>query len=172
MYTKKLIWIFILVIVVLALIYGFNYLNRPEAPAIGKDGKIEGEYTIEGIVSLSKPYVCNFKKSDTASKISGRIYTNGVNVYSEFRILSEAFNNQEFNSFLIIRGEEAYTWTSLAPIGFKSKTVRNASTNASPKEQAQIVGIRDKLPYTCEPWIVVDKTVFDVPSWITFSELR
>lgn len=153
-------------------IFLFNYQNNKlAAPTIGIDGRINGNYAIEGIVGLGKPYVCTFEKTDGASKILGIIHTDGQKIYGEFRIKTDLVKD-EFNSFLIIKDGESYAWTSLQNVGYKSSTAKSASKNASPAEQSQIVGTRDKMDYKCELWQDADNSIFELPVWITFSELK
>jgi hypothetical protein len=153
-------------------IFLFNYQNdKIVMPTVGADGKISGNYAIESIMVLGKPYTCNFDKSDGSSKISGVIHTDGGKIYGEFKIKTDLIKN-EFNSFLLIKDNMAYTWTSLQNIGYKSSIAKSASKNASPQEQAQIVGTRDKMQYNCELWLNADNSLFETPTSITFSELK
>lgn len=163
-------WLIIIGLIVLG-VFVYIYGGQPTVPEVGEDGKISGIYTMEGIMKLDKPYRCTFEKADETSKIAGVMRTDGKNVFGEFRIKTDLVNN-EFNSFLLIKGDEAYIWTSLQNIGYKSAAAKSASKNASPLEQAQIIGTRDKVAYKCEPWLEVDNSIFDTPSWVTFTDLK
>lgn len=168
--TKKITLWLGLAIVVVAGIMVYRSTNVVESPLVASDGKVSGEYSLESIMSLGKPFVCAFEKNDDNSRIVGTIKTDSKNIFGEFRILTNLVES-EFNSFLLMKGEEAYTWTSLAPIGYRSTVAKSASKNASPTQQSQIVGTRDRLAYECEPW-ATDATIFEAPSWITFSDLK
>lgn len=169
---KKQITLILLGIVLVGLGIGaYVYGSKPMAPKVGEDGKIDGNYTIAGIMSLGKPYVCTFEKSDGASKIVGTIHTDGQNIYEEFRIRTDVVD-KEFNSFLLVKGDETYTWTSLQNIGYKSRVAKSASKNASPQEQAQLIGTRDEVAYKCEPWLEADNSIFEIPTSVTFQELK
>ena len=160
------------IIAAILVIFLFNYQNNKLiVPAVGVDGKIEGNYAIEGIMRLGKPYECTFEKTDGASRIAGIIHTDSKNIYGEFRIKTDQMKD-EFNSFLITKDEEAYIWTSLQNIGYKSPIAKSASKNASPVEQTQIVGMRDEMAYKCELWLDADSATFETPTWITFLELK
>lgn len=148
----------------------YNSFNKPELPVVATDGKVSGLYSIESIMSLGKPYICNFEKTEGDTAILGTMQTDGSGVYGEFRISTKLLDNKEFNSFLIIKEGKAYTWTSLASVGFKSSVAKSAKTNASPSEQAQIVGLRDKIQYECKPSSTIDASTFEAPDWITFKE--
>jgi hypothetical protein len=160
------------IIVAVAAGYGYNYLNKPIVPVVNTDGSIEGPYSIASIMTLGKPYRCTFEKGDGSSKIAGVLRTDGFKINGEFRISSPSLQAKEFNSFLIVKDKVAYSWTSLASTGFKGGVAESASVNASPREQAQIVGTRDKIQYKCSPLNHIDDTVFDPPSWITFTEIK
>lgn len=163
-------WITLIVLVALgAAVY--IYGNKPSAPAVGEDGKISGDYSIAGVMRLGKPYVCTFEKSDGSSSVMGVIHTDGQKIYGEFRIETKTTEAEEFNSFLVMGDGEAYVWSSLQNIGYKSKAAESASKGASPAEQGQIIGLRDKIPYKCSPWQDVDSAIFEPPTWVTFSEL-
>ncbi len=152
-------------------IYAFSYTNKPEIPIVGEDGKISGEYVIGGIMRLEKPYVCNFEKSDSVSKILGVIHTDGTNLYGEFKITTDLVEGG-FDSFLVVNNNRAYTWTSIQNVGYESPVAKSAIKNASVQEQAQIIGINDKVEYECNPWLEVDTTLFETPDWVTFPELN
>jgi hypothetical protein len=157
-------------VLALLVIFALNYEGPPEAPIAGPDGKISGEYAIEGIMRLGKPYVCTFQKTDGVSKISGVMHTDSKNIYGEFKISTDLVKG-EFSSFLLVKEGEAYTWTSLSPAGYKSPAAQSASGNSSPQEQAQIIGTGDEMPYECELW-QVDNSIFEIPSGVTFTSFK
>jgi len=153
-------------------IFLFNYQsNKITVPTVGTDGKINGSYAIEGIMKLNKPYVCTFEKTDGASTVSGVIHTDGQSIYGEFKIKTDLVKDG-FSSFLLVKGNTAYTWTSLQNIGYQSTVAKSASRNASPQEQAQIVGTRDNELYQCELWQNADNSIFEIPTSTNFSELK
>lgn len=171
--TKNQIVSWSVIIALIALgVFVYVYGSKPAIPVVRENGRISGNYAIEGIMRLGKPYVCTFEKSDGTSKIAGVVHTDGQKIYEEFRIKTDALEGKEFNSFLIIKDGEAYTWTSLQNIGYRSPVAKSASRNASPQEQAQIIGTRDKVQYECELWQEVDNTIFETPPWISFLELK
>lgn len=155
-------------------IFIFNHQSSIKVPIVGVDGKISGDYAIEGIMKLSKPYICTFEKIDETSQIAGVIHTDGKNIYGEIRIKTASIEKQ-FNSFVLVKDNESYVWTSLPGlqnVGYKFPTAKSSSKNASPQNQAQIIGTQDLAPYECKPWDNPDNTIFDIPSGITFSELN
>ncbi|KKQ78124.1 MAG: hypothetical protein A3A96_00485 [Candidatus Zambryskibacteria bacterium RIFCSPLOWO2_01_FULL_39_39] len=171
MKNKITFWLGVIAVVVVGILV-YVYGSKSATPIVAEDGKINGNYTIESIMKLGKPYICTFEKSDGISKIAGVVHTDGSKIYEEFRIRTDASEAKEFNSFLIIKDEEAFIWTSLQNIGYKSSVAKSASRNASPQEQAQIIGTKDEMSYKCEIWPEVDNTIFEPPTWVKFSELN
>lgn len=152
-------------------IFIFGYEGRPEMPAVGESGEIKGAYTLDGIMRLDKPYRCTFEKSDNTSRVKGVIHTDGQSAFGEFRIKTDLEKN-EFNSFLLIKNKEAYIWTSLQNVGFKTYVAKSAIRGASLEEQTQIVGTRDQIEYECKLWEDSGTFAFEAPSWITFVDLK
>ncbi len=142
-------------------------MNMPVTPAVGPGGSISGNYSIESIEKLGKPYECSFSKSDGSSEVSGTLQMAEGKLRGNFNISAAT----SFTSHFIIISDTTYTWTSLGAVGYKSPVAKSASKNASPIEQAQIVGTEDKEDYNCSPWNI-DPTVFELPSGINFLELK
>lgn len=168
---KQIKLILILVVLVILGIFVFKYESQPATPVVGADGDINGNYAIEGVMALKKPYICNFEKADETSKIVGTIHINGKNFYGEFRIKTDLVKN-EFSTFLLGIGGESYIWTSLGALGYKSPIAKSAGSKASPEQQAQIIGTRDIMNYQCQPWQNVDESIFQIPTSIKFSEIK
>lgn len=171
MKKDKILYSLVGIIIVVGAILVYVYGSKPTIPNVGEDGSVRGNYSIEGIMALKKPYVCSFNKSDEVSKIIGLVRTDGENMYGEFRIETNIMS-EPFSSFLIVKNNETYTWTTLAPVGYKSPVARSANVNASPTEQGQMIGTKDKVYYECKVWEDVDSTYFDLPQGITFSEMK
>jgi hypothetical protein len=160
-------WIILAAFVLIAVSVYF-YGNKPQTPEVRADGTIKGNYSTASIMSLGKPYECTFKKSDGISTISGIMHTDSKSFYVEFRIKTEELKN-ELNSLLLVKGGQAYSWISSKNVGYKSSAAKSAVKGASVAEQAQIIGTRDKVNYTCVPW-QADSTLFEIPTSITFIE--
>ncbi|MEK7635401.1 MAG: hypothetical protein AAB446_03165 [Patescibacteria group bacterium] len=165
--NKTVTWV--IIVVLLALGTGiYIYSSRPITPIAGADGTIKGNYSIESIRLLGNPYECAFIKSEGDSKIAGTVRITADQLRGDFDI---SLINSNFASHLIITGDTAYTWTSLQPIGNKGPIAKSTSQNASPIAQAQIIGEKDKIDYTCSIWNA-DTKVFEIPTGITFAELN
>lgn len=166
MFKTILGWL-ILVGFVVALVWFYKYATKVELPIVASNGEVKGEYSIGSIMALGKPYRCNFEKKDEVSSIVGIMTTDGKNVYGEFKINTELVK-EGFRSFLLIRDKAAYTWTSLSNLGYKSRVADSASKNATPEEQAQIIGLKDKIQYECMPLDSIDPSTFEVSSSVQF----
>lgn len=163
-------WLILVIFVALS-VFVYVYGSRPAMPEIGPDGRINGNYSIASIMRVGLPYKCTFEKAEGSSKILGILHTDGNNIYGEIRIKTDTLE-KEFTSFLLAKGDNAYIWTSLKPIGYKSSLAKSASKGASVQDQAQIVGTRDKMAYECELLQNLDSTIFEIPEWITFVDLK
>lgn len=146
-------------------IFIFTYNSGPASPKISEDGSISGVYSIESILSLGQPYVCNFERSDEVSKVFGLMRTDGSKIFGEFRIETELME-VPFSSFLVVKDEKTYTWTTLAPIGYEAPLNRGATNGNGP------VGTKDEIYYECKVWEEVDSTYFDLPEGVVFGEMK
>jgi hypothetical protein len=150
------------VILALLIIFGFNYFKS----------QIGSGFAIESIIKSGNPSVCTFEKKDETSTISGTVHINEQKLYGEFKIKTADSGTKEFSSFLLIKDGKAYIWTSLQSLGYTSSVAKSASGNASPQDQAQIIGTEDRLPYNCTAWQNTDNNFFQAPAGINFMELK
>lgn len=163
-------WVIAVLLVIIAVLI-YQYLSKPVVPVV-KDGAISGEYSLASLLTLQTPLKCTFEKADGVSKILATLYTNKEDVYADLRIQTDSREIGIFNGFLLIKDKTTYTWTSLSNLGYQSKTTSSASRNASAREQAQLIGLKDKLPYECNVLKEADPTLFELPTYITFSESK
>src|SRR5512136_1802137 len=132
---KKKVGLGILIVVLAAFaVYVIILLCRPVKPLVEENGNINGEYSLESIMSLKSPYKCSFTKTENDAGVAGTILTDGKSAYGEIRVLTNAVQN-EFNSFFVVKDGKAFVWTSLYPVGYKTHAAKSASKNASPSEQ-------------------------------------
>ncbi|MEK7642368.1 MAG: hypothetical protein AAB392_01090 [Patescibacteria group bacterium] len=160
---------------------GGSIIDLSEGILINQDGIIEGNYSIEDIQGVGKPYDCSFRKTDELAQVSGSIRLTENMVRGDFDIDidpkatnfgdSDTGTRAFFASHFIVAEGVTYTWTSLQNIGYKSEVVKSAKRDASQAEQAQIVGLSDKIDYHCEPWNA-NLTIFQPPNGIEFVELK
>lgn len=166
--NKQKIGIILGVLVVIVLVFIFG--REGGVPVAKEDGSIEGEYSIKNIMDLGKPYECSFAKTDGASSITGGLRISEGKVRGDFDITLQALDGGSFASHLIVNDGYSYSWTSIQPVGYKAKIVDNSMNSDEEAEQAQLVGIEDKVPYKCVPWNV-DLTAFELPKGVQFSEI-
>ncbi len=161
----------LILIAAVVIAFGLFYVfGKGGTPVANQEGVIQGEYTLQDIIDKKEPYECTFVKNDGASNISGAIKVGDDKVRADFDITLQAQDGGSFASHFIMKDGTNYVWTSIQPVGYKAMIVNNSDTNASAIEQAQIVGLKDKIDYTCKPWNA-NLTVFETPSGVTFLEL-
>lgn len=168
---KRNIIILAIVIAVIGAIFFFTKGGFSGSPVVNKDGAIKGDYSLQSIIALNTPYECSFSKGDASSNIAGAVRIAEGKARADFDIEIKETELKSFASHLLIRDNLAYVWTSIQPTGFKGKIAESTEKNASPAEQAQIIGLKDKINYTCSPWNL-NLTVFEIPSGITFLDLK
>lgn len=156
----------IIIIILIVLIFG----KKSSLPIVLEDGSFKGEYSIKNIMALGKPYRCSFNKSDGTSFISGSLLISEDKIRGDFDITIPSIGNGGFASHFIVSDEYSYNWTSIEPIGYKTKIIENSVNSNDKEEQAQLIGINDKVTYECTPWNS-DLTAFEIPKGIQFSEL-
>lgn len=178
--------IFILILLAVGAVYFFlsekdtPTINLGEGVLIMADGKITGNYAIRDILELEVPYECTFNKVDTMSQVSGLVRMAEKKVRADFDIqinpqatnFGDSGTDQRafFASHFILKEGINYIWTSLQNTGYKSK-ITDSAEGSSKKDQAQIIGIEDKVAFDCKPWNAV-LNAFDLPSGINFVELK
>lgn len=170
---KKKIWLSVVILILLVVGTTLVATREQKMPIVNVDGSIIGKYSIKDIMALQLPYECSFKKIDQNSEISGTLNTDGQKIRGDFDINLTVAENEKQNlaSHLIVTDKTAYIWTSLNTLGFKTPYTNSASTNASPIEQSQIIGLNDIINFACRPWNAT-LNLFDLPSGITFSEVK
>lgn len=170
---KKKIWLSIVILILLVAGIAFVATREQKLPIVNVDGSIIGKYSIKEVMALNLPYECTFRKIDQNAEVSGTLDTDGQKIRGDFDINITTAQNEKQNlaSHLVVLDNTAYIWTSLNTLGFKTPYTNSASTNASPIEQSQIIGLKDKTNFVCRPWNATLNS-FDLPSGITFSEVK
>lgn len=125
--------------------------------------------SIEEILSSGKSMKCTFQKSDDVAQLQGTVFISEARVRGDFDIRVSTLQSP-FQSHFITRDGVTYTWTSLAKAGFRSPAVQSAAPDSSPAAQADIVGLQDKVAYSCAPWTEENGT-FSIPQNINFTDL-
>lgn len=161
--------LFVCIAIIVILIIRFN---KPTPAIVAADGSVSGNYAISNILALQKSYECSFTKSDEAASVQGTLQTDGSKVRGDFDISLQVGGGQtnSFASHTITKDNTTYAWTSLQPIGYKTRVVKSATRGATPEEQAQILGQNDKVQMSCKP-TTIDQSVFNVPEAISFTQI-
>jgi len=137
----------------------------------GENGQLKGEYSLQDIINLKNPYECTFMKNDGASNLSGHVRIAESKVRADLDIEYRAQDGGNFASHFIMMDGLSYIWTSLQSVGYKAKIAESSGKRSSPADQAQILGLDDKMDYNCAPWNA-DLNAFKLPQGITFLEVK
>jgi hypothetical protein len=154
------------IIVVVLIALGIYFLVSHKNMSGTSTGK--NAVSIKELMARNEPLSCTFVRDQAGTRVNGSIVVYNQDVRGDFDI--EGGPSGSFASHFIVKDGTSYIWTSLAPIGFKKPVAKTSGTSASPEDQASIVGINDKVDYSCTPWNA-DLTRFNLPSGITFSDL-
>jgi hypothetical protein len=106
-----------------------------------------------------------------SSTTKGTVYISDSNIRGDF---ATQVQGMKIDTSFILRDGFAYTWTSLANTGYKSKVTPQANTNTATDTKlsgsfnwnADMIG-----DYDCAPW-TVNTSVFAIPANITFQEIK
>lgn len=167
---KKKNWITALIIFIVIALIGVAIVrySKPTLPVVQPDGSTKGNYALKNIMALKESYECSFTKSDEVTRVVGTLQTDGSKIRGDFDIsLTTKDGEKSFASHLIVIDNQAYSWTSLQPVGYKTRYTGSANKNATPEEQGQMVGKGDVLPLNCVKKNI-DQGVFNIPEAINF----
>lgn len=157
-------------VVVVAVGY-YLWVNAPtgntspseQSAAVGEVSR-SGSGTFADLASLGGDYECTVSMGAEGSGTQGTIYVSGGQMRADF---STSVEGQSVASSMIRSGDYIYTWSDMAPQGFKMKidTAAQGST-AAPTGNFDL---NAAVNYNCAPW-VSNATQFEVPATVTFME--
>jgi len=154
-------------VIVIALVFlGYKYFGGDNGANLGTS---ETAVSIKDLMDRKEPLTCTFAINRDGATVNGGIIVYGKDVRGDFDITGTPVGN--IASHFIVKDGVSYTWTSLANVGYKKAATESAGGSASAEDQASIVGVNDKVDYTCTAWNA-DLTRFNLPSGITFTELE
>jgi hypothetical protein len=81
---------------------------------------------------------------------------------------------KEIESHMISDKDTAYIWTSMDKNGSKMTLTQVQSSEGTPADSASkgdYEEFKKPVDYTCEPWLIVDNSKFEIPSDITFTDI-
>jgi hypothetical protein len=122
-----------------------------------------GSGTFQDLASMSGSYECTISMTTDGATSQGQVYISDGEVRGDF---SATVSGQSVSSSMLQTGGFVYTWSDMAPQGFKMAVTGDAGATAP--TQGGFDPSMD-VSYDCDPW-VRDASKFAVPSDITFME--
>jgi hypothetical protein len=135
--------------------------------SVDKNPETENKWSGD-IYDLSKrggDHVCTFSHSSEVALSTGTVYVSGEKIRGDFISNTKIGVDMKIESHMISDGDFVYSWSSMAPTGFKAKVIEGGSSSAP-----ESVGFNynQKFEYDCNAWNV-DSEKFVVPSDVKFT---
>lgn len=128
----------------------------------------EGVFT-GSIMELAKRggnFICTFSHSSAVANSTGTVYVSGSDIRGDFKSVAQGINVE---SHMIQKDGYVYTWSPIAPTGFKIKTVASEGDgDASMSDQYK--DLNQAYSYDCKSWSR-DASKFTLPN-ISFTEIN
>lgn len=166
----SVIWSFILVVAVAAgATYYFGFRNTGGENIAGNTSETSEENSFSGsLIELSSRggnYVCTFTHSSEVAESTGTVYISGTNLRGDF---SSQVQNMRIESHMIRKDGFLYTWSPMAPTGFKIPETM-AEGNGDAEMQAKYSDINQAYSYDCQAW-TPEESRFALPA-MTFQQI-
>lgn len=112
-------------------------------------------------------YSCTVTQDIGVAQTQGTVFIDNGKMRGDFNSTVQGMN---VNTSLVVKEGYTYTWTSLAPIGFKTPLVKGASASSTASTSGTY-GIDTKKigSYNCVPW-TADASKFTLPTSVTFKD--
>lgn len=115
--------------------------------------------TLVDLAARGGSYECTIKKTIGTTDVSGTVYEAGGMVRGD---LSSLAGEVAVMSHVLMRDGTVYTWTDIAPNGFKATVTGTGA--------GQYANADESFAFDCKS-TAVDPAHFDIPTTITFSEV-
>ncbi len=191
MKNKKTLSIVFGLLILLALVLWVLFSNRQATPMDSvqtsqraaveeKNDAMQGE-KISGsfldLMKMGKNMTCTYSNTVEAdgSKFEGTSYVSGNKMRTNLTLLDK--DGAKTETTMVGDGEWMYVWTSLQEQGFKmsmqtlNDTVGSTAPNNSPA-QKNLADFNKSVDYDCKPLLIVDPTLFAVPTDREFLDLN
>ena len=131
-----------------------------DAPS-NESGKFRG--SLQQLMARSGSWRCDVSMTTEGVTSTGTTYVANGNVRADF--VSNIPQVGSIESHMIMKDNTAYTWTSMAPQGFKFPI---SGQENQPEVSAEVAAqINQAYDYDCRAW-PTDESKFALPSGITF----
>ncbi len=130
----------------------------------------EKDMTFKELVKKGGSYECTVKQSVMGVTTDGKVYIKGGDISAKF---STSVQGRNIDTSMVTKDGYSYTWSSMAPSGMKAK-VNTGDTKANtqaPMSATYAFDGKDIGSYSCAS-VTIPSAVFDIPSSITFTEVK
>lgn len=147
--------------------------NEKEMPS---DSGVEGatltekDMSFKDLVKKGGSYECTVKQSVMEVTTEGKVYIKGVDISAKF---STSVQGKNIETSVITKDGYSYTWSSMMPSGMKAKinTGNTQPNSQTPVSATYAFDGKDIGSYSCVT-ASIPATAFDIPSTVTFTEVK
>lgn len=143
-----------------------------DKPKPTESEKVSGVGSVLEMFKTGKNLKCTFVV-DTEKNVAQTMYMAGNKMSMDFAVQAET-DQPAFESHMVIDQDIAYMWTSLTKKGSKMDLTefQNEETNQPTGDTSKYTGeLNKQVSYTCDPWLLVDNSKFELPSDVEFIDV-
>lgn len=125
--------------------------------------------TLAELASRGGSYRCTVSQESEVAVTEGVVLVDNTRVRGDFVSTVSAAGGISVETHLIVNDGFTYTWTPIAPNGFKARTTEGAGSGSA-ELSGNYADVNQEYAYECAPW-TVDESVFELPA-LTFIEVN
>lgn len=125
--------------------------------------------TLAELASRGGVFRCTVSQESDVATTEGVVLVDGGRVRGDFVSTVSAAGGISVETHLIVKDGFTYTWTPIAPNGFKAR-VADGAGSGSAALSGSYADASQEYAYECAPW-TVDESVFELPA-LTFVEVN
>ncbi|MBD3366339.1 hypothetical protein GF360_03305 [candidate division WWE3 bacterium] len=158
-----------------------NTAASDQKPQANKPSPFGGNQSskLTQLLSRNQKLKCTYKNQLMGQEVETVMYTDGTNIFMEAEVpLQQGQENQVSNT--IIKDDTVYLWTKGSKEGIKlekQEPQQQAEQDMEADEmepmtrdqRREIMEQLQNIDYSCETWADFDKSVFDLPEGVEFS---
>ncbi len=133
---------------------------------------LRGTGSLTALLALGRPLECfiTYKGGGVGEPVTGTYFTSGGMLRGDFIVPEMATGSL---SSLIVRDNTLYTWSVIDTQSYGMKvdlaTLEAAKQSETAPDTNEPVPLEATVAYECKPWITVDKSVFETPTDVLFT---
>lgn len=125
--------------------------------------------TLADLASRGGSYRCSVSQESDVASTAGTVLVDGGRVRGDFTSTVVAAGGLSVETHIIIRDDYTYTWTPIAPTGFRARVAQGGSAGDA-SLSGQYADFSQAYSYECDPWSV-DESAFELPP-LTFIDVN